>query len=93
MEDVVIDPRVFAKSKVHPTIIEQIRREMMKNPGPNRPPPPRKKKWQEIPVVEGARWAANCRRENGKVVIIGIRKAKMHKIRVKSRKERKKYGL
>ena len=74
-DDVVVDPEVFEKSKIHPTIIEQVRQQMMAQGDPNRPKGKAKKKWQEIVRLSGTRYAVNCHKENDKTVITGMRQA------------------
>jgi len=73
-EDIVIDPKVFIQSKIHPTVIEQIRQKMLKNPSSMRPKG--NKKWQEIVSHDGANFAVNCQREDDKIAVLGVRKTR-----------------
>jgi hypothetical protein len=74
-DDIVVDPKVFEKSKIHPTIIEQVRQQMMAQSHLNRPKGKAKKKWQEIVRMSDTRFAVNCHKENDKTVMTGIRYA------------------
>jgi len=79
MVDIVVDPDVFSKSKVHPIDIERARKKMIEDPHPTRPTA--KKRWQENVYVEesGIRLAMNCHKEDDKIVITGVRKLRKGK--------------
>ncbi len=79
MLDIIIDPKVPFKSKVHPTIIEQIRKKMLRDSAPTRPKA--KRKWREIVYLSaGPRYAVDCQKEeDDKIVIIGVQQLKRGK--------------
>jgi len=78
MVDIVVDPKAFSQSKVHPMIIERARKKMLKTPDPKRPRA--KRKWQEIVYLEeGIRLAMNCHKSDDTIVITGIKKLKKQK--------------
>ncbi len=81
MIDVIILKEALEKSKIHATILEKIRREMMKNPSRTRPHPGGKK-WQEIVKVEGGKYAVSCRWEGGKVAITYVRRTPTRRFRI-----------
>ena len=73
MVDIVVDPKVSFKSKIHPTIIELVRKKMLSDPSPTRPKA--KRKWQEIVYLDaGTRFGVNCQIEDDKIVITGLKK-------------------
>ena len=81
MVDAVVDERAFDKSKIHATIIEQVRKKMIEDPWSARPPPGGKK-WLELVRLDGERFAVSCRWEGDKVAIRMVRKAPRRKRRI-----------
>ena len=86
MVDVVITKDALEKSKVHAAIIEQVRKKMVENPYPTRPPPGGKK-WEELVRLDGAHYAVACRWEGNKILMTRVRKSPTR--RVKIRRKRK----
>jgi len=82
MTDVIIHKDALEKSKIHATIIEQVRQKMIEEPSPTRPPPGGKK-WQELVRLKGARYAVNCRWEGDKVVMTLVRRAPTRKVKIR----------
>jgi len=85
MVDVIIRRDVYEKSKIHATVIEKVRKEMMKNPSPTRPPPSGKK-WEELVRLEGARYAAACRWEGDKVMVTSLRRSPTRRRRIRRKR-------
>jgi hypothetical protein len=76
--DIVAAPELFETSKIPAAIIEQVRQKMMSEDNPVRPTKA-KGKWQEIVRMNGTRFAVNCKKESGKIVMTGMRYAQRKK--------------
>jgi len=82
MVDVIILKEALEKSKIHATILQKIRKEMMENPPLTRPRPGGKK-WQEIVRLEGGNYAVNCRWEGDKVAVTYVRRTPKRRFRIR----------
>lgn len=67
-EDVLVDPDIYEKSKLTNLTISKIKDAIVKNTSHSRPTGARKK-WIEPVVVEGQKYGASCKIEDGKIVI------------------------
>lgn len=78
--DVVIDPRTYEISKLHPSVIAKVAEKMRRDPKIKSPRA--KKKWPETVDMNGQRFVVMCHEESGKIVITNMRYAKKRKIKV-----------
>jgi hypothetical protein len=79
--DVICDPLVFGKSKIHPSIIEKIRKKLMNDPRVK--PPKAKRMWLEVVSLDQELFHVTCREEEEKIVITKVCRAKKKKVRAR----------
>jgi hypothetical protein len=68
LDDVLVDPEVYEKSKLTNLTINKIKNAVVMNKNSSRPTRARKT-WIEPVTVEGQKYGPSCRIEDGKIVI------------------------